>query len=392
VTGREARATFDPPAPGEAPRLAFVDLARSLAPLLPDIHATLDRLAADGAFTLGSELEAFERDFAAFCGVEHCVGVSDGTEALRLALLAMDIGAGDEVVTAANTFIGTVEAIAMTGARPLLVDIDPATGALDPRLLAAAVGPLTRAVIPVHLFGRPAPVPEIAAACDGRPIAVLEDAAQAHGATLAGKRIGSLGKAAAFSFYPTKNLGALGDGGAVVTDDAALAEAVRALRHHQGSSGDRRAPTRVACTARLDTLQAGILRLKLPHLERWNEQRRCAAARYRAALDGLAVELPPHDPRDGRHVYHLFVVAVERRDELAAALDRDGVATGIHYPRPVHREPGWEWLGYREGDFPAAESAAARVLSLPLFPGITDAEVNRVAGALRRHLERADAA
>jgi len=391
VTAPEARAGVDPSATGQATSLPLVDLARSLDPLLPEVHATLDRLAAAGAFSLGPELEAFERDFAAFCGVEHCVGVSDGTDALRLALLAMDVGAGDEVVTAANTFIGTVEAIAQAGARPVLVDIHPATGAMDPQLLAAAIGPATRAVVPVHLYGRPAPVAEIAAAC-GRRIPLLEDAAQAHGATVGDRRTGSLGKVAAFSFYPTKNLGALGDGGAVVTDDAAIAGAVRALRHHQGSAGDGLAPTRVAGTARLDTIQAAVLRLKLPHLERWNEQRRAAAARYRVALDGLALELPPHDPRDGRHVYHLFVVAVERRDELAAALDRDGVATGIHYPRPVHREPGWEWLGYREGDFPAAESAAARVLSLPLFPGITDAEVNRVAGALRRHLERADPA
>ena len=368
--------------------MALVDLARSLAPLLPEVHATLDRLAASGAFSLGPELEAFERDFAAFCGVEHCVGLSDGTEALRLALLAMDVGAGDEVVTAANTFIGTVEGIAQAGARPVLVDIDPATGAMDPRLLGAAIGPSTRAVVPVHLYGRPAPVEEIAAACGGRPIAVLEDAAQAHGATLGGRRTGSLGTAAAFSFYPTKNLGALGDGGAVVTDDAALADAVRALRHHQGSAGDGRVPTRVAGTARLDTLQAAILRLKLRHLERWNEQRRAAAARYRVALDGVALELPPHDPGDGRHVYHLFVVALERRDEVAAALDRDGVSTGIHYPRPVHREPGWEWLGYREGDFPVAESAAARILSLPLFPGITEAEVNRVAHVLRTEVHR----
>ena len=392
MTPREAASRATLPAEAAASRLALVDLTRSLGPLLPEIHATLDRLAADGAFTLGPELEAFERDFAAFCGVDHCVGTSNGTDALRLALTAMGVGVGDEVITAANTFIGTAEAIAQAGARPVLVDIDQATGSMDPGLLDDAIGSATRAVVPVHLYGRPAPMRAIADLCRGRSIAVLEDAAQAHGATVSGARVGSLGAAAAFSFYPTKNLGALGDGGAVVTNDPELAGAVRELRHHRGSESGATGPRWVAGTARLDTLQAAILRLKLPYLERWIDERRHAAERYHTALEGLPLELPPGDPADARHVYHLFVVAVESRDEVAAALDRAGVATGIHYLRPVHLEPGWEWLGYREGDFPAAESAASRILSLPLFPGITDAEVKRVADALRGQLSRAGAA
>jgi len=352
----------------------FIDLGRRQAPLQGHLAATFERIARSGAFTLGAELEEFEHAFAQFCETSHCVGVSDGTEALRLALLALGAGPGREVVTVPSTFIATLEAIAATGARPVLVDIEPSTRCMDPRRLADAVGPDTAAVVPVHLYGHLAPMTEIAAACGGVPL--LEDAAQAHGARLGGARAGSLGAAAAFSFYPTKNLGALGDGGAVVTGDAELAATVRSLRHHGATPADANEHIRRGATGRLDNLQAAFLQLKLPHLDGWNEERRSAAALYREALAGLPVEVPAEDG-----VFHLFAIEVERRDEVRAALTAAGIGTAVHYPRPAHLNPAWAELG-SEGDFPAAERLAARTLSLPMFPGIEEREIEQVAQAL----------
>ncbi len=275
----------------------FIDLGRAHEPLQAELAATFGRIARSGAFTLAADLDEFEAEFAAYCGAAHCVGMSDGTEALRLALAALGAGPGREVVTAPSTFIATLEAIAATGATPVLVDIDPATRCVDPERLAGAVGQQTAAVVPVHLYGRLAPVGEIVGACDGVP--VLEDAAQAHGASVDGRRAGTLGTAAAFSFYPTKNLGALGDAGAVVTGDADLAAALRSLRHHGHAPGDANDHVRVGATSRLDNLQAALLSVKLPHLDAWNEQRREAAALYREALAGLPLDLPPEDPPGG---------------------------------------------------------------------------------------------
>ena len=357
----------------------FVDLGRAHAPLQDELSATFDRICATGAFTLGAELEAFEAEFASWCGAAHCVGLSDGTEALRLALIALGAGPGREVVTVPSTFIATVEAIAATGAKPVLVDIDPATRCMDPAKLADAVGADTAAIVPVHLYGRPAPMGQLRDAAGDVPL--LEDAAQAHGARIDGRRTGTLGAAAGFSFYPTKNLGALGDGGAVVTDDAEVAAVVRSLRHHGSADGNANEHVRAGATSRLDNLQAALLSVKLPHLDDWNRQRREAAALYRQALADVPVELPPEDPADGDQVFHLFAVQLDGRDTARAALREAGIGVAVHYPNPAHLNPAWSELGSR-GDFPAAERLAERTLSLPMFPGIEEREIEQVAEAL----------
>jgi len=349
----------------------FIDLGRAHEPLQADFAATFERIARSGAFTLAAELEEFESSFASYCGAAHCIGVSNGTDALRLALVALGAGPGREVVTVPSTFIATVEAIAATGARPVLVDIHPATRCMDPERLADAVGPDTAAVVPVHLYGGPAPMDEVLAAAGEVP--VLEDAAQAHGYPLRGA-------AAAFSFYPTKNLGALGDAGAVVTDDADVAAAVRSMRHHGCTPEDTGDHVRVGASARLDNLQAALLSVKLPHLDGWIAQRREAAALYRGVLAGLPVDLPPEEG-----VFHLFAIELEDRDRVREALRDAGVGTGVHYPRPAHLNPAWSHLGAR-GDHPAAERLAERTLSLPMFPGITPSEIERVGEALRSAL------
>jgi dTDP-4-amino-4,6-dideoxygalactose transaminase len=367
----------NPVAVGPVP---LVDLSRLDEAILAEARAAFERLSRSGAFTFGEDLEAFEAEFAEYCGAAHCVGVNDGTNALRLALQALGVGPGSEVVTVPHTFIATVEAIAATGAEPVFVDIDPQTRCMDPGRLAEAITPRTAAILPVHLYGRPAPLDEIIAAAGDVP--VLEDAAQAHGAELGGRRASGVGAAAGFSFYPTKNLGAMGDGGAVVTNDPELAATVRSLRHHGADPADANRHLRRGSTARLDNLQAALLRLKLPHLDSWNDARRAAADRYRDALAGLPLVLPPGDPEGGRHVYHLFVVEVEDRDRLLAELREAGIGAAAHYPTPAHLQPAWRDLGYAAGSLPQAEAAASRCLTLPIFPGITDAEVDRVVEAL----------
>jgi dTDP-4-amino-4,6-dideoxygalactose transaminase len=350
------------------------------------VLATVERIAGAGAFTLGEDLAAFEAEFAAFCETAHCVGVANGTAALELALRACGAGPGREVVTVAHTFVATVEAIAATGATPVLVDIDPATRCMDPAALAAALGPDTAAVVPVHLYGRPADMDAIRAACAPRGVAVVEDAAQAHGARLGGRRAGALARAGCFSFYPTKNLGAMGDGGAVVTDDAGLAAHVRSLRHHGSAPGAANVHERAGRTERLDNLQAALLRLRLPLLDADNDARRALAARYRERLADVPLTLPPADAPGMTSVHHLFVVEVERRDAVLAHMRETGIGAAVHYPTPVHLQPGWRHLGYGPGDLPACERAARRVLSLPLFPGMRLDEVDRACGALETAL------
>lgn len=360
--------------------IPLVDLSRLDADLLSEALSTFERVARAGTFTLGPDLEAFERDFAAYCGTRHCVGVSDGTNALRLALLALGAAPGADVVTVTHTFVATVEAISMTGARPVLVDIDPSSRCMDPRRLAEAIGPQTIAVVPVHLYGAPAAMKEILEVCGEIP--VLEDAAQAHGARLGGRRMGSIGSAGAFSFYPTKNLGAFGDGGAVISDDPEFASAIRSLRHHGAAPADPNRHVRAGSTARLDNLQAAILRLKLPRLDEWNLKRRKAADLYRSALAGLPVTLPRPDSAGSEQVYHLFAIEIEDRDRVLGALRARGIGASVHYPTPVHLQPGWRHLGYTAGDLPASEAAARRTLSLPLFPDIGEDEIADVVQAL----------
>ena len=363
-----------------------MDLARSTAPLAPRPARPAGQRGRLSAYTLGDELEAFEREFAQYCGSAHCAGVADGTAALSLALTALGAGPGKEVVTVPFTFVATVEAILETGATPRFVDVDPYTRCMPAAGLEGVLGPQTAAVVPVHIHGQPAPIPEIQAACGDIP--VLEDAAQAHGARIAGGRVGSTGTAAAYSFYPTKNLGALGDGGAVVSDREDLVAEVRSLRHHGCDADDSSVHVRDGGTARLDNLQAAFLRVKLPMLDGWNDERRGAAALYRELLEEAPLVLPPPDPPAGEQVYHLFAVEVDDRDRVRAALRDEGIGTGVHYPLPVHLQPAWRRRGYEPGDFPVAEALAARVLSLPIFPGITESEVHAVAEALKRVLTK----
>jgi dTDP-3-amino-3,4,6-trideoxy-alpha-D-glucose transaminase len=369
-------------------RLPLFDLARGWPGERAAALAAFERVAAAGAFSLGEELAGFEEEFADYCGSAHCIGVANGTAAIELALRACGAAPGSEVVTVAHTFVATVEAIAGTGATPVLVDIDPVTRCIDPAALAAALGPATACVVAVHLYGRPALMTAIDALCAPRGVAVVEDAAQAHGALLDGRRAGSMGRAGCFSFYPTKNLGAMGDGGAVVTDDAQVAAMVRSLRHHGARPDDPNVHDHIGGTERLDNLQAALLRVRLRRLDADNEQRRRVGDRYREQLAGLPITLPPADAPGMRSVQHLFVVEVEDRQRVRSALDEDGIATGVHYPIPVHLQPAWRHLGYRPGDLPASERAAQRVLSLPCFPGMTEPEVDRVARALRRALAR----
>ena len=365
-------------------KLPLFDLGRQWPALRDDAMAVFERVCETGAFSLGAELRAFEAEFAEYCGSRHCIGLANGTVAIQLALAAAGAGPGREVITVPHTFVATVEAIHATGATPVLVDIDPVTRCIDPAALERAITPKTAAVVPVHLYGRPAPMDEILRLCEAAGIAVVEDTAQAHGALLAGRRAGSIGTAGAFSFYPTKNLGAMGDGGAVVTDDDEVAARVRSLRHHGSAPDDANVHERAGGTERLDNLQAALLSLKLPRLDDENDQRRAAAERYRDRLEGLPLTLPPEDESDRRSVYHLFVVELDDRDRVRAALSEEGIGAGVHYPTPVHLQPGWRHLGFSAGDLPVAERVASRVLSLPCFPGIQDDEIDRVTEGLQR--------
>ena len=366
--------------------LPLFDLTRQWADLREEATTAFERVAASGAFSLGEDLRLFEAEFADYCGTHHCVGVANGTVAIELALRALGVGPGEEVIAPANTFVATVEAIAATGARPVLVDMHPRTRAIDPETVKSAVNARTAAIVPVHLYGRPAPVPDMDAFFSDHRLSLVEDAAQAHGATLDGRRIGSLGSAGCFSFYPTKNLGAMGDGGAVVTDDDSVADIVRSLRHHGASPHDANRHDRPGRTERLDNLQAAILRLKLRRLDSDNDCRRRIADRYRRRLANLPLDLPPLEVDNGRSVYHLFVVEVDDRDRVRSALATSGIGTGVHYPTPIHLQPAWRHLGYGAGDFPASERAASRVLSLPMFPGMDEADVDRVGRALEQAL------
>ncbi len=357
------------------------DLSREYTLLRSEIDRAIERVLRRGWFILGEEGEAFEAEWAGYCGVAHAVGVGNGTEALYLALRAAGIGPGDEVIVPALTATFTALAVSLTGATPVFADVDPKRYTLDPAALEAAITPRTAAVVPVHLYGCPAEMAPIVEIARRHGLFLLEDAAQAHGARYQGRRVGSLGDAAAFSFYPSKNLGAYGDAGAVVTDDATLAEKVRMLRH----GGQRRTYEHelVGINSRLDELQAAILRTKLPYLDAWNERRRLLAARYTAGLDTCDRLGLPVTPDDVEPVYHLYVVRTPLRDALRDYLTGAGVGTGVHYPRAVHRQEAYAGLGYREGSCPHAEMAAAQVLSLPIFPQLTMQEVNQVIRLIR---------
>jgi len=362
-------------------RQPLVDLAAQYRELRDELLPEIERLMASGAFVGGEAVARFESSFAALCGAPHAVGVANGTDALHLALRALGVGPGDEVITVPNTFVATVEAIVQAGARPVLVDVRPDTLVMDVAALDGARTSRTRAVIPVHLYGRLVEVEPIERWCATRAIALLEDAAQAHGACRAGRRAGAFGDAAAFSFYPAKNLGAAGEAGAVVTRRADVAARVARLRDH--GQGERYHHDLVGYNSRLDALQAAVLSVKLRRLEAWNARRRALAAIYHERLGKVkALECLPAPAEAESHVYHLFVVRCAGREALRAALTARGIDTGLHYPVPIHRQRAWADLGYAEGAFPVAEAAGRSVLSLPIYPQMTDDAVHRVCDAI----------
>jgi dTDP-3-amino-3,4,6-trideoxy-alpha-D-glucose transaminase len=346
--------------------------------LLEELLEVVGRVARTGGFTMGTELDAFEAEFAAYCGIEHAVGVSSGTEALSLALRALEIGPGDEVIVPTNSFIATAEAVSWVGATPKLVDVDPGSHLLTAELVEAAIGPRTRCVIPVHLMGSTVDLDPILAVGRNAGLRVIEDTAQAHGAYHRGRRVGTLGDIGCFSFYPTKNLGAWGDGGAIVTSDEELARRIRLLRSHGESP--RYHHRIVGTTARLDGLQAALLRVKLRHLDARNDDRRRIGAALRAGLASTSVELPAPAFAGGDHVYHLFIVRSARRDALRAHLDALGVSTAVHYPSPIHRSEAYAAVA--NGGLPVAERLAREICTLPLFPTMSEEEVARVITAV----------
>jgi dTDP-4-amino-4,6-dideoxygalactose transaminase len=365
----------------------YFDLKKQFSSLRDEIRAALDRVCSNASFILGEEVAEFEKEFASYCEVKYCVGLNSGTSALHLALLALGVKPGDEVITTPNTFIATAEAICYAGAKPVFVDIDPKTANLDPALIEPAITERTKAILPVHLYGRPADMDPVLETARKHSLAVIEDACQAHGARYRGRRVGSIGHAAAFSFYPSKNLSAYGEGGALTTNDTGIAELARALRHHGQSSPYTH--ERIGYNYRMDGFQGAVLRVKLRRLEQWNARRKEIAALYRSVLKGANVEIPSDDPRDER-VYHLFVVYVERRDAVRAALEARGVHTAIHYPRPLHLQPAFAALGFGPGCFPHAERACERALCMPLFPEMTDEQVQYAAEELADIVGSAD--
>ena len=354
----------------------FNDLRRQAVGLPDAIDTAIRRVLDRGWFILGEELRCFEQEFAAYCGAAYAVGVASGTEALYIALKAIGVEPEDEVITVANTCVPTVAGIAMTGAKPVLVDVDHVSRTMSPDGLARAVTPRTKAIVPVHLYGQPADLPAILSVAGKYGIPVVEDAAQAHGARIGGRHAGTLGSAGCFSFYPTKNLGALGDAGMILTNVSDLADRARLLRNY--GQRERNRSEGPGINSRLDELQAAVLREKLPHLDEWNARRREIAGRYSLLLREAQVGLPtPVAGTESAH--HLFVIEVARRDLFREACRLRGVETAIHYPLPVHLQPAYAFLGYGRGDFPVSEALCQTVVSLPLFPELADEEIETVA-------------
>ncbi len=360
--------------------IPMVDLQAQYSRLKPEIDEAVLRVLASSQFILGPEVAAFERDFAAYCGASEAIAVNSGTSALHLALLVAGVGPGDEVVTVPYTFVATVAAIRYAGATPVFVDIEEPWFTMDPARLEAAITPRTRAILPVHLYGQPADMDPILEVARRHGLPVIEDAAQAHGAEYKGRRCGSIGDIAAFSFYPGKNLGAYGEGGAVVTSHAEWARRVRVLR--DWGQEKRYEHTVKGFNYRMDGIQGAILRVKLRHLEDWTAARRSRAALYARALAGGPVQTPRERP-DVRHVFHVYAIRSRCRDALREALQAHGIATGVHYPIPVHLQPAHADLGLGVGAFPVAERVAAEILSLPIYPELTDAQVQTIAAAIK---------
>lgn len=357
--------------------IPFFDLTKQYASIQSEIDDATARVLKSGWFILGPEVKAFEKEFAEYIGAQHAIGVGSGTEALHLALLALGVGAGDEVITVPNTAIATVAAIELTGARAVLCDVRADSMLIDVDKLARAITPRTRAIIPVHLFGQSADLDPIIELARAKKIFVLEDCAQAHGASYRGKRVGSIGDIAAFSFYPTKNLGAYGDGGAIVTNDARLAERVNLLRQYGWR--ERYTSEIKGMNSRLDEMQAAVLRVKLRHLDAWNMARRERAAMYTELLRNVTL---PREMAYGQAVYHLYVVQSGKRDALAEHLKARGIGTAIQYPYAAHQQAAYANLGYHDEDLPVASRLAREILSLPLYPELSLEDVRAVANAV----------
>lgn len=359
--------------------IPFLDLKAAYLELKSEIDDAVARVLESGWYILGPEVETFEAAYAAYCGAAHCVGVANGLDALVLALRAMGVGPGDEVIVPSNTYIATWLAVSQCGATPVPVEPDQATCNIDPARIAEKITPQTKAILPVHLYGQPADLDPILDLARRHGLKVLEDAAQAHGARYKNRRVGAHGDAVAWSFYPGKNLGAMGDAGAVTTDDPALADRIRVLRNY--GSRVKYVNEAQGVNSRLDPLQAAVLRVKLDHLDAWNARRKQLAATYLEGLAGTGL-LPPHAPAWADPVWHLFVVRSPRRDALQAALTSAGVATLIHYPIPPHRQAAYADLGYAAGAFPLAERMAGEVLSLPMGPHLDLADIHRIIATL----------
>jgi dTDP-4-amino-4,6-dideoxygalactose transaminase len=377
--------TFGEPIPPRrsAVPVPLVDLRAQYATIRSEVEEAMTAVLERCDFVLGEAVERFEASFAAYCEVPHAVGVDSGISALELILRAWGIGPGDEVITAANSFIASASAVSFTGATPVLVDVDPDSYLMSTESVARAITPRTRAIMPVHLYGHPVDMDPLMALAESRGLLVVEDACQAHGARYKGHRTGSLGHAAAFSFYPGKNLGAYGDGGIVVTKDESLARQIRQLRNY--GQREKYQHVSLAYNRRLDSLQAAVLDVKLRHLDRWNARRAQIAGLYRELLRDLPLQFPAQAP-DVWHVNHLFVIQVDRRDPVLAALNQAGIGAGVHYPIPIHLQPAYAELRYGPGTCPVAEAAARRVLSLPLYAEMTREQITRVVDTLHSSL------
>lgn len=369
-------------------KVPFLDLLSHHRPHREEFLASIAEVIDTGAFAGGRFVDQFEKEFADYCDAKFAIGVANGTDALWLALLALGVGPGDEVITVPATFIATAEAITYCGATPVFVDVDEQTYNMDPQLLEAAITPRTKAIIPVHLFGQMADMDPILEVANAHGIPVVEDSAQGHGARNKGRRAGSLGAAGCFSFYPGKNLGAFGEGGAVVTDDEELATRIRMFRDHGQEKKYHHKV--VGWNCRLDGIQGAVLSIKLRHLDANNQLRRDRAAQYDAALESVEGVITPHCSPDSEHVYHIYAVRVANRDDVLEEMGKLGVACAIHYPVPVHLQAAYADLPYKKGDFPVSERCASEFLSLPMFPELTPEQVEKVAATLKQVLNASE--
>lgn len=360
--------------------IPYLDLRAQIQPLRAEIDAAIARTIDHTSFCLGPDVAQFEKDFAKFCGAEHCVAFNSGTSALHVALMLLGVGTGDEVVTTPFTFVATSWAISYVGAKPVYVDIDDTTFNLNPKLIEKAITPRTKAILPVHLYGQPFNVDAIQEICRRHRLPLLEDACQSHGAKWKGKTIGTFGEISCYSFYPGKNLGAFGEGGALVTNNAEFAKRARSLREH--GSTVRYYHDEVGFNYRMEGIQGAVLGIKLKHLEKWTRERQRVAKRYAELLAGTPLQLP-REAAGAESVWHLYVVRHPRRDELKKYLDANGVGCALHYPLPLHLQKCYASLGHKAGDFPVAEKAASECLSLPIYAELTDAQIQRVAQVVK---------